>query len=204
MIRTTVIALAAAAAAAHGAAAEEFTGEIRAVNEGITDGRPTGSVTVTVDGDDFIVTIAAAGFPEGMHLAHLHGFPGANPAEASCATPEADANGDGIVDLVETRDVSGVTMIPITDDPASLEIDADTYPTADETGRMYQLTTARLAALTEAVQASFDGPPAPGTRVVYFHGVPEGTELLDTVQSLEGVPAQVTVPIACAELAPAS
>lgn len=34
-------------------------------------------------------------------------------------------------------------------------------------------------------------------RVIFIHGVPEGQKLPDSVQSLPGVPAYITVPIAC-------
>jgi len=203
-IRTTAITLIALAAAAEGGLAEQFTGEIRPVNDGITDASPTGSVTVTAEGDDFVIEVTGTNFSEGMHLAHLHGFATEDPEEAACATVAADENEDGIVDLIETREVSGVTMIPVIDDPASLQIQNDTYPVADESGRLYKLATANLPALTEAVREKFGSPPAPGRRVVYFHGVPDGTALPGTVRSLEGVPASVTVPVACAELDPAS
>lgn len=203
MIRTTALALAALTIAATGASAESFSGQIRPVNDGITDASPTGSVAVTVQDDEVVIEVVGTNFSEGMHLAHLHGFPTADPDEAACATAAADENGDGIVDLVETRAVSGVTMIPITADPASLEIAADTYPVADEAGRIAHLSTAGREALAAAVRERHGSPLAPGRRVVYFHGVPEGTDLPGTVRSLEGVPASVTVPVACAELDPA-
>jgi len=203
MTRISALAIAASLAGTVGASADQFTGEIGPVNDGITDASPTGSVTVTAEGDDFVIEITGANFSEGMHLAHLHGFATQNPQEAICPTTAADANDDGLVDLIETRDVSGVTIIPITADPASLEIQADSYPVANEAGRIDRLETASLPALTEALREKFGSPPAPGRRVVYFHGVPEGTELPETVQSLDGVPASVTLPIACAELDPA-
>jgi len=40
-------------------------------------------------------------------------------------------------------------------------------------------------------------------RVVYIHGVPPETALPETAQSLPGVPAQVTLPVACGVLEPA-
>lgn len=39
-----------------------------------------------------------------------------------------------------------------------------------------------------------------GRMVVYVHGVPADTNLPDSVRSLPGVPAHVTLPVACAQL----
>lgn len=50
------------------------------------------------------------------------------------------------------------------------------------------------------LEAEFGTPLALPRRVVFIHGAPEGTGLPDSVQSLEGVPASVTVPIARAAL----
>ncbi|HET7119453.1 MAG TPA: hypothetical protein VFI29_23355, partial [Hanamia sp.] len=37
-------------------------------------------------------------------------------------------------------------------------------------------------------------------RVIFIHGVPEGKSFPGSVKSLPGVPAYVTVPIACGEI----
>jgi hypothetical protein len=115
---------------------------------------------------------------------------------------EADANGDGIIDLIETREASGVTMVPLTDRPVSLEIGAQTYPKANDSGRLEYRQTIRLGQLESAMRKKFGTSTALEQRVVYIHGVPESTRLPDSVRSLEGVPAHVTLPIACAELQP--
>lgn len=55
--------------------------------------------------------------------------------------------------------------------------------------------------LSQAVQETFETPLALERRVVFVHALPEGADLPPTVASLEGVPARVTLPLACAELA---
>lgn len=160
----------------------------------------SGTVSITPDGEMLTIGLEAEGLPPGMHLAHVHGFAEAEPADATCPDATADANGDGWVDLIETEERAGVTMIPFTDDPASLAIQSESYPVADDDGRMSYDLTVDTAALRDAVQAEFGTPLALTQRVVFIHGVPEGIELPDSMQSLEGVPASVTVPIACAQL----
>jgi hypothetical protein len=160
----------------------------------------SGTVSFTPEGDMLGITLEAEGLSPGMHLAHVHGFAESDPADATCPDATADANGDGWVDLIETQAAAGVTMIPLTDDPASLAIQSESYPSASDDGRMNYEQTVDPTALSEAVQAEFDTPLALPRRVVFIHGVPEGTDLPDSVQSLEGVPASVTMPIACAEL----
>lgn len=183
---------------------EIFTGEFETVNLlGETTG-VAGTVTLSETPDGRLtITMVASGLTPGMHLAHVHGFAEAEPADAVCPADTADANADGYVDLIETRELSGVTMIPFTADPASLELLAETYPEAGPAGSMSYSQDVSLDALEQAVQEKFDTPLALGTRVVYIHGAPEGMDLPDSVASLEGVPAETTIPLACAELSPA-
>jgi len=160
----------------------------------------SGTVSFTLEGDMLGVTLEAEGLSPGMHLAHVHGFAESDPADATCPDTTADANDDGWVDLIETQAAAGVTMIPFTDDPVGLAIQSESYPSAGDDRRMNYEQTVDPAALHDAVEAEFGTPLALPDRVVFIHGVQQGTELPDSVQSLEGVPASVTVPIACAEL----
>lgn len=177
-----------------------YTGTIDPVNGAETRQNPIGDVRISREGDTYTISLTVDGLSPGMHLAHIHGFPGGDPQEATCAGPAADANGDDFVDLIETRDLSGVTMIPLTDDPASLSLQSESYPAASDAGEVRFETTVEASALEEALQAEFSTPPALERRVVYIHGVPEDLPLPDSVRSLEDVPARVTLPVACAEL----
>jgi len=175
-----------------------LTGNLHPVNafgEGVT-----GVVLLTPRNGMLEIRLEAAGVPPGMHLTHFHGFVVADPRNARCPTQAADVNEDGYIDLIETREVAGITMIPLTADPVSLEIDSDSYPRAEEDGRIRYEKTVEIAALRQAVREKFDTPLVLERRVLFMHGAPANTELPDSVQSLEGVPARITIPIACAEL----
>lgn len=181
-----------------------YQAELSPVNADTVDAEPTGEATFTVSGDELMIRVAVEGVPPDMeHWQHLHGFVEVDQ-EAECVTPDADTNGDGIVDLIETEPVSGVTMIPLHDDPVSLEIPRDTYPVADSDGTYTYEMTVSLDALNEAFSEQF--PEDAGelnleNRVIYVHGVPDSTELPDSVASIGDIPAHVTLPIACGELA---
>lgn len=175
------------------------SGELQPLNP--IGGTPvSGLASIVSENGTLTLRVEAEGLSPGMHLAHVHGFAEPDPGQSSCPGDDADTNGDGIVDLIETREAAGVTMIPFSSDPASLSIQTDTYPAADGSGRLSYRQSVDPASLSAALDAQFGTPLALSRRVVFVHGVPEGTDLPETARSLEGVPAHVTLPVACAEL----
>lgn len=178
-------------------------GDLVAMNTSVQPAQNvSGTVSLEDKGGQLLIELEAKGLIAGMHMAHLHGFMTKDPAAASCPGSDADSNGDGIVDLIETEESAGVTLIPLTDDPAALAIHSDAYPIADEDGRISYSQLVDLAALEQAMNEEYGTPPALESRVLFIHGVPDEAELGDSVRSLEGVPASATLPIACAELHP--
>jgi hypothetical protein len=178
-----------------------FNAELSPLNTNVTGSEARGTATLTMSGDTLTVRIEAMGTaPNIMHLQHFHGFT-EGAGKSGCPGGDADANGDGLIDLIETEAVAGVTMVPFHGDPTSLEIVADSYPTADNTGAYLYEETVSLSALNAAFESRFPGQQMDlDRRVIFLHGVPAETNLPDTVQSLGEVPAQVTIPIACGEL----
>lgn len=173
-------------------------------NETVTDNLVEGSATITVTGDTMTVTITAMGVaPDMRHLQHFHGM--VDGSLAVCPSPEADTNTDGVIDLIETEDAAGTTLIPLHDDPASLEglLAQERFPMASAEGTYTYTQTISLSALEEALQQSDHNIEelALDQRVIFIHSVPEGTELPDTVQSIGDAPPQVTLPVACAQIA---
>lgn len=175
---------------------------LQPVNAAYVQRTPGGDVRLTRTPDSLIIEVQATGLPEDMvHLQHLHGFE-EGILEAQCPDPASDLNSDGVVDLMETEPRAGVTMIPFHADPTSMEIQAESYPRADAQGAYSYRQAVPLDPLVTAFEAAF------GTRdlrlhdrVVFIHGVPSDTDLPGTAASLGDVPAHVTLPIACGELA---
>ena len=178
-----------------------YTAELNNLNQNITDQPASGELTVTVKGDSATIKLNVSSVaPDIMHLAHLHGYE--DGSEAKCPTfPEADNNNDSIVDLIETRDYSGITMIPFHDDPVSLEIKTDTYPKADAQGNFNYSKVVSMQALSSAVSEKFGIENFSFDNfVVFVHGIRQDTTLPESVQSLPDVPAKVTLPVGCGEL----
>lgn len=178
-----------------------YRAELMPLNAEIAGSEVSGEAVFTISGDQMMIHISANGVPPGMeHLQHFHGF-AMGDQKAECPTASADANGDGVVDLIETEALAGTTMVPFHDAPASLEIVRDTYPTADENGSYIYDQTVPLKTLQDAFAEQFSGQDLDlDRRVVFLHGVPASTQLPETAASLDDIPAQVTLPIACGEI----
>lgn len=189
--------LSAPALAQHTAATEVYVAQLHPLNSKVTGHEATGVARFTITGDSLTISVRARGVPASMmHLQHFHGFP--DGKQATCATAASDKNHDGVVDLIETEPTSGTTMVPFTADPVSMTIVTDSYPKASATGSYSYKVTVSLAALNAAFGKAFDGHTIDlAHRVVYIHGVPDGTTLPKTAASLGTIPAQVTLPIAC-------
>lgn len=177
-----------------------YTAELQPMNATAAGSETTGQAKFTINGDELTIEINVAGSPpDTIHWQHFHGFPDAG--EAACAGPDADTNGDGIVDLIETEPASGTTMVPFTNDPASMDIPAGVYPKSDSDGKYEYKETVSFEALSKAFASAFEGQELDlDKRVVLIHGVPEGTKLPDSVQSLGPIPATTTLPIACGKI----
>ncbi|MFP4540851.1 MAG: hypothetical protein ACLFR7_04415 [Opitutales bacterium] len=179
-----------------------FRGEIEPLNGHLASVETRGEIRLTEEDGEFTFIVEAAGVPaEIVHLQHLHTPHSGESAEAPPAA--ADTNGDGFIDLIETRSFSGRTTVPFHDNPASLEglVDADRFPRANAEGTYRYEQTFSREALEAAlqVQAGISGFE-PTDYVFYIHGVPESAELPDSVQSLPDVPAHLTLPIGVARL----
>lgn len=179
---------------------EVYVAHLHSLNSNAAGSRATGEARFTIHGDSLTISVNVRGVPPGiMHMQHIHGFTNGNAA--SCPAADADVNHDGYVDLHETEAASGTTMVPLSGDPASMEIATDTYPKASAAGVYHYKETVSLKALEAAFAKQFPGQKLDlGRRVVYVHGVLPTTKLPSSVASLGTVPAQVTLPIACGKI----
>lgn len=175
-----------------------YRAELTPINPTITGTDVYGDAEFTITGDDLTMRVTARGLPRHIeHWQHLHGFIEGD-GESACPTVDADANGDMVIDLIETEPMAGTTMVPLNDDPVSMNIPTDTYPRAGEDGAFFYEEIASLQAMEEAFTEQFPGQELDlDRRVIFIHGVPESTILPETVASLGDIPAQVTLPIAC-------
>lgn len=189
-----------ALATSNGYGADEiFVAKLQPLNASKISTSASGSAELKIADGKLIVSIDLAGLPPGMHLQHFHGFP--DGKDAKCPTTESDANGDGYIDLVETEPAAGTTMVPFHAHPATLEIPSESYPVADKSGTAHYENTEVVADLENALKEKFRAPVlALDKRVIFVHGVASETALPDSVKSLPGVPAHVTIPIACGKI----
>lgn len=175
-----------------------YKADLSALNSDVTGSDASGDATFTISGDDLTIKVEMEGVaPDTVHLQHFHGFQDGDQ-NSVCPTVDDDGNGDGIIDIIETEPVAGVTMVPFHDDPVSMEIENDTYPTADADGTYTYEKTVSLSELEDAFAEEFPGQELDlERRVVFIHSVPDDTDLPNTVESLGDIPAHVTLPVAC-------
>jgi hypothetical protein len=177
-----------------------YTAHLSALNMMVTGLKTVGEATFTIKGDSLTIAVNASGLPKDIeHWQHFHGF--TDGREAACPTQSADANGDRIIDVVETGAAVGTTMVPFSGDPVSMDVPHGTYPKASTTGTLQYQETVSLSALQAAFAKAFDDQKLDlDRRVVFIHGIPAASTLKASVASLGPIPAQVTLPIACGKI----
>ena len=182
------------------AAGAVYVAELHPLNADIAASDTIGKARFTVRGDVLTITIDVKGAPPDIeHWQHFHGFK--DGRVATCPTAAADANHDGVIDLIETEATSGTTMVPFNGAPAAMQIPTETYPKASAKGSYSYEKTVSLKALQAEFAVAFGGQDlALDRRVVFIHGVPATTKLPASVVSLGSIPASVTLPIACGKI----
>ena len=177
-----------------------YVAHLSALNTTVTGSKAVGEATFTMKGDSLTIAVNASGLPKDIeHWQHFHGF--TDGRQATCPAKAADANGDGIIDVVETGVAAGTTMVPFSGDPVSMDVPHGTYPRASATGTLQYKQTVSLSALQTAFANTFDGQKLDlDRRVVFIHGIPAASKLPASVASLGPIPAQVTLPIACGKI----
>jgi hypothetical protein len=160
---------------------------------GVTEGKAyfrvtNGTLTAVVDVKGAEPNDAP--LPEGLHPQHIH-------AASQCPPASADVNGDRIVDVIEGLPFYGAILVPLDGDISNTTSEIPTFPiaTGDKGTYHYQASTS-----VATLEAAIGAPLALPTRHVVVHGVDVATPLPASVQSLPGLPAQVTLPVACGEI----
>jgi hypothetical protein len=179
-----------------------YVAHLHPMNSKVTGLQTAGEARFSVSGDQLTINIKADGVPPNLvHWQHFHGF--VDNRAATCPTPTADANGDGIIDLIETEPAAGTTMVPFTDNPVAMDVAGGTYPKASAAGAYTYRRTVSLKELTAAFAKAFNDHTLDlGRRVIFIHGVVATSNLPASVASLGPIPADVTLPIACGKIEP--
>jgi hypothetical protein len=195
-----IAALDARAAESESRSGTVYVAQLHPMNSKVTGLQAAGEARLTVSGDRLTITIRAEGVPPDLvHWQHFHGF--TDNRAATCPTAKADANGDGIIDLIETEPLAGTTMVPFTDNPAGMDVAHGTYPKASAAGTYTYRQTVPLDELTSAFAKTFKGQALDlDRRVIFIHGVVATSALPTSVASLGPIPADVTLPIACGKI----
>lgn len=177
-----------------------YVAHLHPMNDAVTGLQTIGEARFSIVGDKLTISIKAHGLPPNIiHWQHFHGF--ADNRAASCPSAADDANGDGIIDLIETEAKAGTTMVPFTNDPISMDIANGTYPKAAAGGTYTYRQTVSLTGLTEAFAKAFNSQTLDlDRRVVFIHGALPGSKLPASVASIGPIPADVTLPIACGRI----
>ena len=120
-------------AEAAGQAPTVYVAKLVPLNTTVTGTAAAGTVRFSIRGDSLTIATDATGLPKNItHWQHFHGFKDGH--DAACPDKSADANGDGIIDLIETESAAGTTMVPFIDDPVSMDVAHGTYPKASAGG----------------------------------------------------------------------
>jgi hypothetical protein len=163
-----------------------------------------GKATFTIHNGEVVAMVSAEGLESGMiHPQHIH-------AAATCPPSSADVNHDGYVDVIEGVPFYGPILIPLDSDIGSQA--TGSFPTATGIrGILDYVASTPLATMladlnsadpdpTDAVVKLNGAPLALETRHVVLHGVDAATPLPSSVASLPGLPAYLTLPVACGEI----
>lgn len=161
-------------------------------------GTAAGTAEFIISGDEFRALVNVSGAPDGEHMQHVH-------IGTSCAGPQADTNGDGFIDIVEASAASGKALIPLDADLSS-QLAGDTFPSGatydydQSTSFSILMADLRIPDTNPNDMLTKLGPNDDlnlAGKVVEVHGVPADTTLPATVQSMDGMSPQQTLPILC-------
>lgn len=175
------------------AATAIYRAQLVPLNAKATERAVTGTATFTISGEQLTARVDAKGLFAGIpHAQHIHGF--TDGTDAVCPRPPADRQDDGdrLIDVVEGLPAYGAILVPL--DSELVPVTQQSYPVAEgRLGIIDYEATASVAELEEAIGTEL----ALERRVVVLHGIDPDASLPASVQSLAGLPATTTLPVAC-------
>ncbi|MGH7549204.1 MAG: hypothetical protein ACREK3_00435 [Gemmatimonadota bacterium] len=153
-------------------------------------------VISTGEGGTFTVAIQALGLESNLvHAQHIHGF--TDGSNGVCPTPEADVNGDGVIDVIEGLPDYGPILLSLDGDLTDgAEVDdLTTFPNPDN--RRGQVRY-EASASYEPVNAALDLSIPLENRHIVLHGV--SGPVPSTAQGIGPFTAAQALPVACGVL----
>ena len=183
----------------HGFFGNNYVAALSPLNEGThtvdsaTIEIPTarGLAVINQRGDTITVAIGVTGVvPGALHPQHIHAGP-------RCPDMSADVNHDGFLDVIEGLPDYGPILVSLDEDLNSFEPSLD-FPIANPQGQYFYTEQASKAHLERELKEALRLED----RHVVIHGIAADAPLPASVQSLPGLPAQATLPVACGELHP--
>lgn len=148
-----------------------------------------GVAAINQRGDRITVVVGVTGVePMALHPQHIHAGP-------KCPDMSADVNHDGFLDVIEGLPDYGPILISLDNDLNNFEASLD-FPVANAQGQYFYLEQASQSHLEMELKEAL----RLGDRHVVIHGIAPDAPLPASVQSLPGLPAQATLPVACGEL----
>jgi hypothetical protein len=194
-----------------------FTAQLNPVNTqaDLGAGPISGNARIVIDGDHLGVSLDASGLPPGgPHIQAIY-------AGTQCPGFNTDQNTDSFIDAVEAGSVTGNPIVPLTLNLLNgrvlpLVSNVDNYPIPSINGQMSYINAIPIAT-ADAALATAPLPPTPNPsnsseavsslpleplegRVIVIHGVDPNIPLPGTVQSVDGLPASATLPLACGQI----
>lgn len=173
---------------------------LRPLNSAVA-GNTTGTVQITINGDDVVVESNVIGAPAGVkHLQNI---------TTAAACPTSDTNGDSYIDIAEAQ---GKILIPLDSDLSEQLDGMDFGPIANGSGSYVYRRSTTLSMMLADLRAFDPDPLDPvvkisaeqdlnlAGRVLIVHGVDSSTNLPDTVASTGSLTKEQALPIACAQL----
>lgn len=149
-----------------------------------------GKAYFRIEGGTLTATVEMNGVePMMIHPQHIH-------AADRCPPASADTNGDGFIDVIEGVPFYGPILVPLDGDISNTVSEPATFPNPGSDTEYFYSEQTSLDALTTAI----GGPLNLAERHVVVHGVDPDTPLPPSVKSLGGLPAYLTLPVACGEI----
>ena len=154
-----------------------------------------GKAIITERSGRLEVKVNARGLaPNTIHPQHIH-------VGDACPTDAQDVNSDGFVDVLEGVPTYGAILVPLDDDLADLGSQLGGFPVPENrNGAITYQASASVAELDAATRGAIGEGLDLSTRHIVLHGVAPDTGLPESVASVGGFPAEVTLPVACGEI----